>query len=191
VFSEQHTHRRFRFGTRSVPVLTARKNTFSSRITSHDTMRQSIALRSLIKAPSSRPEPTPAPAGIREIFSKAKQEAAARGLSLWPWLAILTATTITINSPESMLALFQYTTCVKPLSNSVAVAEFMREVRLRCVSINGIHNNAVMAIAAANKHHRSRAASTCSMRFAHRFPQALQSCSTPDRRATYTLPTST
>jgi hypothetical protein len=138
VFSEQHTHRRFRFGTRSVPVLTARKNTFSSRITSHDTMRLSIALRSLIEASSFRPKPTPASAGIREIFIKVEREAAARGLGLWPWLAILTATMMTMNSPESMLALFHYTTCVKPLSYSVAVAEFMREVGLRCVGINGV-----------------------------------------------------
>jgi hypothetical protein len=101
-------------------------------------MRLSSALKSLIEASSSRPEPTPAPPGVREIFSKAEREAAARGLSLWPWLAILTATTMTMNSPESMLALFQYTTCVKPLSDSVAVAEFMREVGLRCVGINGV-----------------------------------------------------
>jgi hypothetical protein len=70
-------------------------------------MRLSSTLNPLIEASSSRPQPTPASPGARDIFSKAEREAAARGLGLSPWLAILTATMMTMNSLETMLALYQ------------------------------------------------------------------------------------
>ena len=80
----------------------------------------------------------PAPPRIRDVFSKIGREAEARKLSLWSWLVVLTATTITMNSPESMTALFQHSSASKPLTEGVAIAEFMREVGLRCMGINGV-----------------------------------------------------
>jgi len=37
-----------------------------------------------------------------------------------------------------MTALFQHSSASKPLTEGVAIAEFMREVGLRCMGINGV-----------------------------------------------------
>ena len=105
---------------------------------SHIAMKLSSTLKSVTTAAEARLEPTPAPPRIRDIFSKIEREAEARRLSLWSWLVVLTATTITMNSPESMTALFQHSSASKPLTEGVAIAEFMREVGLRCMGINGV-----------------------------------------------------
>jgi len=101
-------------------------------------MKLSSTLKSVTTAAEARPGPTPAPPRIRGVFSKIEREAEARKLSLWSWLVVLTATTITMNSPESMTALFQHSSASKPLTEGVAIAEFMREVGLRCMGINGV-----------------------------------------------------
>jgi hypothetical protein len=101
-------------------------------------MKLSSTLKSVTTAAEARPGPTPAPPRIRDVFSKIEREAEARKLSLWSWLVVLTATTITMNSPESMTALFQHSSASKPLTEGVAIAEFMREVGLRCMGINGV-----------------------------------------------------
>ncbi|KAF2022561.1 hypothetical protein EK21DRAFT_83067, partial [Setomelanomma holmii] len=74
------------------------------------------------------------------IQSLRKLEASARqsGIELWSWLALATATTIAVHSPCSMLTLFQHTTVLKPLHEQILVAEFMREIGLRCAAVIGI-----------------------------------------------------
>ena len=49
-----------------------------------------------------------------------------------------TAATMTMNSPESLAALFQLATSAQSPAESVATAELMREVGLKCISFNGI-----------------------------------------------------
>jgi hypothetical protein len=98
----------------------------------------SPSLKSLLNETKCRPGPTPAPPEIQSIFSRIDAEATAKNLALWPWLAMSTATVVTMNSPESMTILFQYATASKPLSERVVVAEFMREIGLRCMGINGV-----------------------------------------------------
>jgi hypothetical protein len=45
---------------------------------------------------------------------------------------------MSMNSPESMIVLYRYTAALKPLTERVAIAEFMREIGLRCTGINGV-----------------------------------------------------
>ena len=104
----------------------------------HVTMKLSPALKSVINTPEARPGPIPAPPNVEHVFSKIEQEAEARRLGLWLWLAVMTATTMTMNSPQSMTALFQHSSASRPLNEAVTVAEFMREVGLRCIGINGV-----------------------------------------------------
>ena len=101
-------------------------------------MKLSSTLKSVTTAAEARPGPIPAPPRIRDVFSKIEREAEVKKLSLWSWLVVLTATTMTMNLPESMTALFQHSSASKPLTEGVAIAEFMREVGLRCMGINGV-----------------------------------------------------
>ncbi|KAF9694636.1 hypothetical protein EKO04_007300 [Ascochyta lentis] len=98
----------------------------------------SPALKQLINAAHSRPGPVPAPPKIQSIFKKIESEATDRQLGRPSWLAVSTAATMTMNSPESMEALFHSTTQGKQQDESVQVAEFMREVGLKCIGFNGI-----------------------------------------------------
>jgi hypothetical protein len=102
------------------------------------TMHLSTNLKMLIDRQNSSSTHTSEQPSVRDQFSKVEQEANARELSLWTWLAILTATAVTMNSAESMIALFHYTMCTKSLDDCVAIAEFMREIGLRCIGINGV-----------------------------------------------------
>ncbi len=45
---------------------------------------------------------------------------------------------MTMNSPDSMAALYLASTKEKSTEESVAIAEFMREVGLKCVGFNGV-----------------------------------------------------
>ncbi|KAH8692554.1 hypothetical protein GQ44DRAFT_784985 [Phaeosphaeriaceae sp. PMI808] len=85
-----------------------------------------------------RPEAAPVAPDIYDVIAKAETEATARGLGRLVWLAVLTASTMAVASPHSMRVLFNYTTASEPLSERIAVAEFMREIGLRCLGIHGI-----------------------------------------------------
>lgn len=98
----------------------------------------SPALKSLINAAHSRPGPVPAPAKIQAVYSRIEREATERKLGRPSWLSISTAATITMNSPDSMAALYLASTKEKSTEDSVAIAEFMREVGLKCVGFNGV-----------------------------------------------------
>ncbi|XP_014557237.1 hypothetical protein COCVIDRAFT_15434 [Bipolaris victoriae FI3] len=98
----------------------------------------SPSLKSLINAAHSRPGPVPAPAGIQGIYNRIEKEATERKLGRPSWLSISTAATMTMNSPESMIALYHSSSKSRPENESVAIAEFMREIGLKCIGFNGI-----------------------------------------------------
>ncbi|OJJ35766.1 hypothetical protein ASPWEDRAFT_41008 [Aspergillus wentii DTO 134E9] len=98
----------------------------------------SNSLKALINAPIARPATVPAPRNIQSVYHKIQQGAQANNVSQPSWLALSTAATMTMNSPDSLVALFQQATTSKSTEESVAAAELMREVGLKCISFNGI-----------------------------------------------------
>lgn len=96
------------------------------------------SVKALINASHARPGPVPAPRQISDLYRKIEAEATAQKLGRPSWLALSTAATMTMNSPESMLALFDTASASKPDSERVAVAEIMREVGLKCIGFNGV-----------------------------------------------------
>ncbi|KAF1817310.1 hypothetical protein P152DRAFT_504607 [Eremomyces bilateralis CBS 781.70] len=100
----------------------------------------SPALRTLINAPHARPNIIPAPSHIRSVYEDIARDAARKNVGRPSWLALATAATMTMNSPESLTALFEVATEQSPSSvkDKVNTAEFMREVGLKCISFNGI-----------------------------------------------------
>ncbi|KAH6881902.1 hypothetical protein BKA58DRAFT_305979 [Alternaria rosae] len=98
----------------------------------------SPTLKSLINAAHSRPGPVPAPPRIQAVYKRIEQEATERKLGRPSWLGISTAATMTMNSPESMVALYNSSTASRPEDEGVATAEFMREIGLKCIGFNGI-----------------------------------------------------
>jgi hypothetical protein len=98
----------------------------------------SPTLKSLINAAHSRPGPVPAPPRIQAVYQRIQEEATERKLGRPSWLGISTAATMTMNSPESMIALYNSTSASRPQSEGVAIAEFMREIGLKCIGFNGV-----------------------------------------------------
>ncbi|KAF2273026.1 uncharacterized protein EI97DRAFT_384404 [Westerdykella ornata] len=98
----------------------------------------SPSLKGLINAAHARPGITPAPHNIDALYSKIEREASTRKLGRPSWLALSTAATMTMNSPASMVALFNVARASKATSEAVAIAELMREVGLKCIGFNGI-----------------------------------------------------
>lgn len=98
----------------------------------------SPSLKSLINAAHARPGTVPAPRNIEALYAKIEREALARKLGRPSWLAISTAATMTMNSPESMFALYKAASASKSNEEAVAIAELMREVGLKCIGFNGV-----------------------------------------------------
>ncbi|KAL2813591.1 hypothetical protein BJX63DRAFT_421228 [Aspergillus granulosus] len=98
----------------------------------------SPSLKALINAPAARPNTVPAPRNIQSIYAKIHQTAQAKNVSQPSWLALATAATMTMNSPASLTALFEYVTSAQSTSEQIQTAETMREVGLKCISFNGI-----------------------------------------------------
>ncbi|CAG8141468.1 unnamed protein product [Penicillium salamii] len=94
----------------------------------------SSSLKALVNAPTARPFTVPAPANITSVYQKIQQTAKAKQVSQPSWVALSTAATMTMNSPESLTALFELAGTDKP----VETAELIREVGLKCISFNGI-----------------------------------------------------
>lgn len=98
----------------------------------------SPSLKGLINAAHSRPGPVPAPRNIDVLYKNIEKEANAQKLGRPSWLALSTAATMTMNSPDSMVALFNAAGASKSTSEAVAIAELMREVALKCIGFNGV-----------------------------------------------------
>ncbi|KAL2759924.1 hypothetical protein ACRALDRAFT_1027919 [Sodiomyces alcalophilus JCM 7366] len=100
----------------------------------------SPGLKALLNAPFARPDPTPAPARIRDLFQAIARDAAKRNVGFKPWMALSSAASFTLNSPESLTILHDVassSSSPRPLS-PVQTAELIREVGLKCISFNGI-----------------------------------------------------
>ncbi|KAH7141436.1 hypothetical protein B0J13DRAFT_526679 [Dactylonectria estremocensis] len=97
----------------------------------------SASLKALVNAPFSRPGPLPAPAQVQDLFQGIARDASRRNLGVNSWLAISTATTFTLNSPDSLPVLHSVASAADDKAG-VKTAEFMREVGLKCISFNGI-----------------------------------------------------
>ncbi|KAF4760058.1 hypothetical protein HAV15_006898 [Penicillium sp. str.  len=98
--------------------------------------RLSTSLKALINAPAARPSTVPAPANITSVYQKIQQTAQSKQISQPSWVALSTAATMTMNSPESLAALYELAS-TNP-DKQVETAELMREVGLKCISFNGI-----------------------------------------------------
>lgn len=99
----------------------------------------SASLKALVNAPFSRPGPVAAPLQVEELFQHIANDAAKHNIGVRSWLAISTAATFTLNSPDSLPSLHRVASRPKiGLGDSVKAAEFMREVGLKCISFNGI-----------------------------------------------------
>lgn len=101
----------------------------------------SPALKALINSPLARPGTVPAPRTIQSVYQNISQGAQAHRVSQPTWLALSTAATMTMNSPESLMVLFQHATgsASNPATaKSISTAELIREAALKCISFNGI-----------------------------------------------------
>ncbi|KAF4591927.1 Conserved mitochondrial protein [Ophiocordyceps camponoti-floridani] len=106
----------------------------------------SASLKELINA---RHRPIPAPSGIRRVFEKiADDRVQPVRLGFHPWLALSTAATLTLDSPESVAELYSVASV---RHHPYEVALLMREVGLKCISFSGIPRaiNALLALRAA------------------------------------------
>ena len=116
----------------------------------------SDSLKALINAPAARPGLTPAPYNIQSVYKRIENEATLHHVSRPSWIALLvcnafstwrsldanwdqqTATTMTMNSPDSMSILYQVATDSQGTEEKVRTAELMREVGLKCIGFNGV-----------------------------------------------------
>ncbi|PNS16605.1 hypothetical protein CAC42_4569 [Sphaceloma murrayae] len=97
----------------------------------------SPTLKSLINAPFARPGAVPAPSNIRHVYEQLAKDAASKNVGVPAWLSIATATTMTMNSPDSLLALHTVASPHHP-SGAVTTAALMREIGLKCIGFNGV-----------------------------------------------------
>jgi hypothetical protein len=95
-------------------------------------------LKALINAAHALPGYLKASPSIRTTFSRVASSAAERGVGVPAWVTLATATTMTMNSPGSMLELYHLTQGLPSPPPAVQTAELMREVGLKCISFNGI-----------------------------------------------------
>ncbi|KAH8588829.1 hypothetical protein B0O99DRAFT_524354 [Bisporella sp. PMI_857] len=99
----------------------------------------SPALKALINAPFARPDTLPATSRIKSVYEQLRREASGHGVGHSPWLALSTAATMTMNSPESLTVLYNLATSSSADSKkSIQTAELMREVGLKCIGFNGV-----------------------------------------------------
>lgn len=75
---------------------------------------------------------------IQIAMDKMRREATARGLSNFPWLTIATAATVSIGTPKTVAAVVQHIIATVPPNEVVETIEFMREVGMSCLVMNGV-----------------------------------------------------
>ncbi|ETN36543.1 uncharacterized protein HMPREF1541_08821 [Cyphellophora europaea CBS 101466] len=98
----------------------------------------SEGLKALINAAHARPNVTKAPTNIKSIYSQIAESARSHNVGTPAWLTISTATTMTMNSPASLLQLHSIASQPPSTLTPTESAELMREVGLKCISFNGI-----------------------------------------------------
>ncbi|KAJ9609763.1 hypothetical protein H2200_006091 [Cladophialophora chaetospira] len=95
-------------------------------------------LKQLINASHALPGTLKAPPSIRSTYQRIASSAKDRGVGIPAWLTISTATTMTMNSPQSMIELFNVASSQPSAPSPPDTAGLMREVGLKCISFNGI-----------------------------------------------------
>ncbi|KAK5108115.1 hypothetical protein LTR62_008769 [Meristemomyces frigidus] len=101
----------------------------------------SEGLKAFINASHARPNTTPAGKTTLNVYNQIAKQAAANQVGLPAWLTATTATTMTLNSPQSLLQLYGLATSPEQSNgkdNKVWAAELMREVGLKCIGLNGV-----------------------------------------------------
>ncbi|KAG8623538.1 hypothetical protein KVT40_008514 [Elsinoe batatas] len=97
----------------------------------------SPTLKNLINAPFARPGAVPAPSNIKSVYEHVAKDAASKNLGVPAWLSIATATTMTMNSPDSLLTLHSVASPLHP-QGPTTTAALMREIGLKCIGFNGV-----------------------------------------------------
>jgi hypothetical protein len=97
----------------------------------------SEGLKTLINAAHAKPHTVKAPPNIKSIYTRIAESAASKHVGVPAWLTVSTAATMTMNSPQSLIALHSIASKSSPLTPT-QTAELMREVGLKCISFNGI-----------------------------------------------------
>jgi hypothetical protein len=99
----------------------------------------SPALKAAISAAFAKPNTVAAPKSILSVYKTIQDEATSKDVGLPSFLAISTAATMTMNSPDSLTELHQVVSASSnDQKDAIYAAEFMREVGLKCISFNGI-----------------------------------------------------
>lgn len=102
--------------------------------------RLSPALKSLIALPSALGAPIPAPplSRLTPVLDKLRQRAEQGGAARQAWLAVGTAASVTVNSPQTLCRVYDYAANGDKGKEGAEVAAGMREVALKCISFNGV-----------------------------------------------------
>lgn len=98
----------------------------------------SNSLKALINAAHAKPDMLRAPPNIRKTFARIAESAQAKKVGLPAWVTISTATTMTLNSPASLVELYHLTQSLPNPPPGPQAIELIREVGLKCISFNGI-----------------------------------------------------
>lgn len=116
--------------------------------------KASPALGELISAAETPRPPVCTPTSIQNVMDKMRREAAARGLKS-PWLTIVTATTMSIGTPKTIAEVAQHMIATVPPSEVTEAIEFVREVGMSCVVMNGVQSLYHWSYISADLHGRS------------------------------------
>ena len=131
-----------RFSSLSIAISSSSQSTMS---------KLSQPLKELIASAHAKPGPIPAPKQIRSVYDSIAKEAKAQNVGLPAWLTLSTATTMTMNSPDSMLELHRLVSSSGDKNQAVHNAELMREVGLKCISFNGVRTPTIPSISASSE----------------------------------------
>ncbi|KAI1617070.1 hypothetical protein EDD37DRAFT_616804 [Exophiala viscosa] len=105
---------------------------------SADMSKLSETLKGLVNAAHALPGYLKAPPQIRTTYNRIASSAQEHGVGIPAWLTMATATTMTMNSPGSMVELYHLTQSLPSPPPPGETAGLMREVGLKCISFNGI-----------------------------------------------------
>ncbi|KAK4457963.1 hypothetical protein QBC42DRAFT_211407, partial [Cladorrhinum samala] len=98
----------------------------------------SPTLKTLIESPHARPNTTPPPPYIRDVYTRILRQGKEKQYGLRPSIALAAAATFTLNSPQSLVHLHSVSSSLSPFLTPLSTAELIREIGLKCISFNGI-----------------------------------------------------
>ncbi|WVQ96925.1 hypothetical protein IAU59_004033 [Kwoniella sp. CBS 9459] len=104
-------------------------------------VKLSPAVKSLINAPHAFGSaiPRPAAASTHALFEKIRTRGEEGGIGPETWLTLSTGSLVTVNSPDTLCALFDYASNrSRGLDEKVKAAAVIRETALKCISFSGI-----------------------------------------------------